>query len=60
MLSGIWNELRLLRADQAALADRELEVNPIQSPAQKRRAEEEWEEKQRIRGGIMAQLHGTT
>lgn len=54
---GILNELRIMRADNAAIhADHKMEPSLIKSPAQQRAEEFDEEQRQAIRGGIMAQL----
>lgn len=54
---GILNEIRLSRADTAALNDQQFDPVLIKSPAQRREAEADFEQKLGIRRGIMAQLN---
>ena len=56
---GVINELRLIRADQAAMhANEKMEPMLIKSPAQTRAEEFDNERRLAIRAGIMAQLQG--
>ena len=58
---GVLNELRLIRADQAALhANEKMEPMLIKSPAQARAEAVDDERRLAIRAGIMAQLQGLT
>ncbi len=57
--AAVVNELRLLRADQAAIhADNKMEVNLVESPAQVRQDEELAERTRNARKHIMSQLKG--
>lgn len=59
--AAVVNELRLLRADQAAIhADNKMDFNLVESPAQQKQDEELAEKSRKAREIIMAQLKGQT
>lgn len=57
--AAIVNEIRLLRADQAAIhADHKMDVKMVESPAQEKQDEELAEKTRQVRSHLMAQLKG--
>ena len=52
------NELRLLRVDQAAINGSKMDATLMESPAQQEASAYQEAERNAVRTGILAQLHG--
>ena len=57
--AAIVNELRLLRADQAAIhTEEKMDINLVESPSQRKQDEQLAERSRQARSRIMSELHG--
>jgi hypothetical protein len=56
--AAVVNELRMLRVDQAALSGEKMDAVLMESPAQLEAKADEAAERNAVRTGILAQLHG--
>lgn len=61
MQAALVNEMRLLRSDQAAIhTDEKMDVNLVESPAERHKEEERAQKVLDVRHHLMAQLKGET